>query len=1076
MKTLTKIRLINWHYFNNETIDVKKNILFTGYNASGKSTILDAITFVITAGDQKFNLAANEKGKRDLRSYTNCKLGAIDQKYLRNYDLTSHICLEFYSEKKEKYFCLGVVIDVVGEVQPPRVNFYFIDGEMKEEFFVNKDNVINDFTAFRKGDFKKEIYATKKEAKAAFKIKMGGVSDKYFTLLPKALAFKPIVDVKEYIYQHLLEEKNLDAQNARDSIIAYRELENILNTIKNQIADLKEINTTFYAIKDLEKQKSSNDYILKYLRMNNATYEIEKYKKEISTLESNIETKNVLINDINSKIAYEDALSKKLYLSLSQTKEFQQIELYDGDINRIKSDLTSMGDRRRELDSVIESYKESLNLVKNIDSHLYKMMNKVDFDLATSESISSCLDSLNTIKNEIKTIKSELLQKNAELSAKKMSVQEELSSSNDTRNQVQRNGALYKPEVIYLRDELEAHLKRLYNENINVHIYAEVIDIKDPSWQDAIEMFLGNVRYTLIVDPEYYDDCLVYYNKIKSRNLYGVNLLNTKKISQFDDYEPNSIASLITTDNIDARRYTNYITGHLIMVDDVKELEKYNQSITKQGMVYRGFVTRYLNPNIEKPLIGSSARVEQNKKIENTINELQKDLAQISREIQQNTNLFSILDSIDFAALDSLIKGELKYIAAQKQLENYEVLKGKLDSSSIDDQRKEYEASLKRISDLTKEKESYQVEIGSKRQEIAQKRVSIEHLESSISSTKIELEKIDAIDPTFRIEGDKVLSAIMNGEITPDQIIKDMNDKKSDIDTTLAVKNKQLVIGQNNYNLQYNKTFGTGFEENQAFIDEENKLCGSELIKYEREVRVSRTKTELLFKEDFLAKLNNYILEAQDEIQKINETLKEIVFDNDSYQFVFSKSKEYGRIYDMIMNGAKDGGELMMDKEFEREYKQELDELFQNLALDTDGSSFNLNKFTDYRTYMDYDIEIITKGKKFYYSDISKEKSGGETQIPFYVAILASFVGIFNKAEKNHLDDSIKLIMFDEVFDKMDDKRIEAMMDFINKLSIQVILACPPQKISAVSKQIQTTVVVCRDGQSIGTFSTIKKD
>ena len=49
MKTLTKIRLINWHYFENETINIKNNALLTGQNASGKSTIMDAITFFISS-------------------------------------------------------------------------------------------------------------------------------------------------------------------------------------------------------------------------------------------------------------------------------------------------------------------------------------------------------------------------------------------------------------------------------------------------------------------------------------------------------------------------------------------------------------------------------------------------------------------------------------------------------------------------------------------------------------------------------------------------------------------------------------------------------------------------------------------------------------------------------------------------------------------------------------------------------------------------------------------------------------------------------------------------------------------
>ena len=46
MKKLTKIKLINWHYFQNETINVDGSFLLSGENASGKSTILDAIQLV----------------------------------------------------------------------------------------------------------------------------------------------------------------------------------------------------------------------------------------------------------------------------------------------------------------------------------------------------------------------------------------------------------------------------------------------------------------------------------------------------------------------------------------------------------------------------------------------------------------------------------------------------------------------------------------------------------------------------------------------------------------------------------------------------------------------------------------------------------------------------------------------------------------------------------------------------------------------------------------------------------------------------------------------------------------------
>ena len=47
MKTLTKIKLINWHGFYDETINIQGATLITGDNGCGKSTLLDAIYFLL---------------------------------------------------------------------------------------------------------------------------------------------------------------------------------------------------------------------------------------------------------------------------------------------------------------------------------------------------------------------------------------------------------------------------------------------------------------------------------------------------------------------------------------------------------------------------------------------------------------------------------------------------------------------------------------------------------------------------------------------------------------------------------------------------------------------------------------------------------------------------------------------------------------------------------------------------------------------------------------------------------------------------------------------------------------------
>ena len=99
MKTLTKIRLINWHYFTDETIDIRGSALFSGENASGKSTILDAIQLVLTTNTKRFNPAANEKSKRTLQGYVRCKTGEEGNVYLRaNGSVISYVALELSLE------------------------------------------------------------------------------------------------------------------------------------------------------------------------------------------------------------------------------------------------------------------------------------------------------------------------------------------------------------------------------------------------------------------------------------------------------------------------------------------------------------------------------------------------------------------------------------------------------------------------------------------------------------------------------------------------------------------------------------------------------------------------------------------------------------------------------------------------------------------------------------------------------------------------------------------------------------------------------------------------------------------
>jgi uncharacterized protein YPO0396 len=154
-------------------------------------------------------------------------------------------------------------------------------------------------------------------------------------------------------------------------------------------------------------------------------------------------------------------------------------------------------------------------------------------------------------------------------------------------------------------------------------------------------------------------------------------------------------------------------------------------------------------------------------------------------------------------------------------------------------------------------------------------------------------------------------------------------------------------------------------------------------------------------------------------------------------------------------------GYSLLSGQFNDRHKEVIEELFEKLTLDEENSVKTLEEFTDYRTYMDYDIHIKHgDGTDSYYSKVGREKSGGETQTPFYVTIAASFVQLYSQGIGA---ESIGLVLFDEAFDKMDDERTAGVLEFLNKLPLQIIMAAPPEKIQYISPHVDSTLLALKE-------------
>ncbi len=293
MKKLTKIKLINWHYFQNETINVDGSFLLSGENASGKSTILDAIQLVLTTSTKSFNLATTvgeKRSKRDLKGYVRCKTGEEGNTYYRTGSVISFVALEFYEESKDRFFTIGVKIDSPDPESELKKKWFKVDAPIDSFRFTvnNKPALDEQFTVNGK---KVPFILTTADAKSQFRARLGHLDENFLEMIPKSIAFKPMDNVKSFINKFILPEKKIDVDTLRENIRNLREMQTILAEVRKQIEQLQNILSKYEELKDNDRDILVIDILLKLASLTDKEQKIEiaignRTKKE-SSLERN---------------------------------------------------------------------------------------------------------------------------------------------------------------------------------------------------------------------------------------------------------------------------------------------------------------------------------------------------------------------------------------------------------------------------------------------------------------------------------------------------------------------------------------------------------------------------------------------------------------------------------------------------------------------------------------------------------------------------------------------------------------------------------------------------------------------
>jgi uncharacterized protein YPO0396 len=198
-----------------------------------------------------------------------------------------------------------------------------------------------------------------------------------------------------------------------------------------------------------------------------------------------------------------------------------------------------------------------------------------------------------------------------------------------------------------------------------------------------------------------------------------------------------------------------------------------------------------------------------------------------------------------------------------------------------------------------------------------------------------------------------------------------------------------------------------------------------------------------------------------------------LLFGRDQYYFTLEELSDRKGQIEIIRQAAKiptidDGLFSQLGDPGERKAAQDLFDKILNSPLD----SRELRSICDYRSYFHYDIKIRETDTidektgamtELSLSKVLKEKSGGESQTPYYVAIAASFYRFF----KARPESTVRLVIFDEAFNRMDDERIGKILSFYSDLDLQIITSVPPEKIEAIAPYMDRINVISRFGGAV---------